>query len=138
MLPAISFLVRLLTPALSGVNFTRSEIVRMEVVMRKLVALVFLAVCCTIPALDGSQKPIPPGVREADKQSNKPLDPPLIEAPGADPARLKQEADELAQLSAEIPSDLARVARGQLPKDLTAKLKRIEKLAKHLRNELSR
>ena len=53
-----------------------------------------------------------------------------------DPAKLKQEADELAQISAGVPSDLARVAHGQLPKDLADKLKRIEKLAKHLRNEL--
>ncbi len=54
-----------------------------------------------------------------------------------DPAKLKHEADELAQLSAGVPSDLAKVAHGQLPKDLADKLKRIEKLAKHLRNELS-
>jgi hypothetical protein len=42
----------------------------------------------------------------------------------------------LAQLAAGVRSDLARVAHGQLPKDLADKLKRIEKLAKHLRNEL--
>ena len=54
-----------------------------------------------------------------------------------DPVKLRQEADELAQLSAGLPSDLAHVAHGQLPKDLAEKLKRIEKLARHLRSELS-
>lgn len=105
--------------------------------MRKLVALVFLATCCAIPAMNGSQRPIPPGVREADKQTNKPLEPPLSATLGTEPAKLKQEAEELAQLSAGVPSDLARVAHGQLPKDLAEKLKRIEKLAKRLRNELT-
>jgi hypothetical protein len=105
--------------------------------MRKLVAFVFLATSCAIPAMNGSQRPIPPGIREADKQTNKPLDPPLTGTPGTDPAKLKQEADELAQLSAGVPSDLARVARGQLPKDLADKLKRIEKLARNLRNQLT-
>jgi hypothetical protein len=106
--------------------------------MRRLIALLFLAVLCAGPVTSGRQgRPIPPGIREADKQTNKPLDPPLIAQPGLDPAKLKQEADELAQLSAGLPSDLAQVAHGQLPKDLADKLKRIEKLAKHLRSELS-
>lgn len=105
--------------------------------MRKLVTLVFFLACCAIPAMNVSQRPIPPGVREADKQTNKPLEPPLTGTSSPDPAKLKHEADELAQLSAGVPSDLVKVAHGQLPKDLADKLKRIEKLAKHLRNELS-
>src|SRR5260370_39966 len=109
--------------------------------MRKpFLSLILIALCSFLPssANPGSQRrPVPPGLREGKKQINKPLDPPLIETPGPDPAKLKQEADELAQLSAGIPPDLARVAHGQLPKDLADKLKRIEKLAKHLRNELS-
>jgi hypothetical protein len=77
-------------------------------------------------------------VKEADKQVNKPLEPSLAATPNKpDLAKLKQEADELAQLSAGIPSQLELVAHGQLPKELTEKLKRIEKLAKHLRSELS-
>jgi hypothetical protein len=54
-----------------------------------------------------------------------------------EPAQLKQEADELAQLAAWIPSQLGLMAQGQLPKDLAEKLKRIEKLAKHPRTEIS-
>jgi len=106
--------------------------------MRMLIAFLSLVFFGLVPETIREQaRPIPPGIREADKQTNKPLEPPLTGTPGTDPAKLKREADELAQLSAGVPSDLARVARGQLPKDLTDKLKRIEKLAKHLRSELT-
>lgn len=106
--------------------------------MRILIAFLFLVSIGLVPETIAEQsRPIPPGIREADKQTNKPLEPPLSGTPGTDPAKLKQEADELAQLSAGVPSDLARVAHGQLPKDLSDKLKRIEKLAKNLRNQLA-
>jgi hypothetical protein len=110
----------------------------MEVLMRMLIAFLSLAIFCLLPETTGGQgRPIPPGIREADKQTNKPLDPPVGGTPRLDTAKLKQEADELAQLSAGVPSDLSRVAHGQLPKDLADKLKRIEKLAKNLRNQLT-
>ena len=106
--------------------------------MRMLIALSSLAFLCVTPeATEGQARPIPPGIREADKQTNKPLDPPLESTPRIDTAKLKQQADELAQLSAGVPSDLARIAQGQLPRDLTDKLKRIEKLAKTLRSQLA-
>lgn len=107
--------------------------------MRKPVTLLLLAFYCLIPAMGRSQRPIPPGIREADKQSNKPLDPPISPVPNAfDPAKLKQEAAELAQISAEVPEGFSLVAKGQIPKDLADRLKRIEKLAKHLRSEITR
>ena len=82
-------------------------------------------------------RPIPPGVREADKQTNAPVEAPKETKPkGADLAKLKQEADELAKLSAGIPAQIAMVNQGQMPKDLGEQLKRIEKLAKHLRSEV--
>ncbi len=83
-----------------------------------LIVFSFLSAFFLVPMVSGQQgRPIPPGIREAEKQSNKPLDPAMAAMPSApDPAKLKQEADELAQLSAGVPSDLARVARGQLPK----------------------
>jgi hypothetical protein len=110
----------------------------MEVLMRTLIVFLSLLFFGLVPETIREQgRPIPPGIREADKQSNKPVEPPLVGTPGTDTAKLKQEADELAQLAAGVRSDLARVAHGQLPKDLADKLKRIEKLAKHLRNELS-
>ena len=113
----------------------------MGVFMRMLIVFLSLAFIGLVPeAIEEQGRPIPPGIREADKQSNKPLEPlepPLAGTPGTDPAKLRQEADELAQLSAGVPSDLARVAHGQLPRDLADKLKRIEKLARNLRNQLT-
>ncbi len=54
-----------------------------------------------------------------------------------DPARLTREAKELADLSGEIPSLVDQVNKGVLSKDLNERLKRIEKLSKQLRRELS-
>lgn len=109
----------------------------MEVFMLRLVAFFALTVFCLIPTATREQgRPIPPGIREADKQTNKPLDPPLAGTPRLDTAKLKHQADELAQLSAGVPADITAITHGQLPKDLAEKLKRIEKLAKSLRNEL--
>ena len=106
--------------------------------MRILIVFLSLAFFGLAAETVGEQgRPIPPGIREADKQTNKPLEPPSTGTAGTDTAKLKQEADELAQLSARVPSDLAQVAHGQLPKDLADKLKRIEKLAKTLRNQLT-
>jgi len=110
--------------------------------MRKpfLTSLLLAVTLTSLPAKESGQRvrPIPPGVREADKQTNKSLDPPL--GPSAtvpDSEKLKREAEELAQLSAGIPSRVNLVAEGQLPKDLGDQLKRIEKLAKHLRSEVA-
>jgi hypothetical protein len=50
---------------------------------------------------------------------------------------LQQEADDLARTAQTIPSDVASVRRGTLPKDVIQKLKQIEKLSKHLRSELN-
>ena len=49
-----------------------------------------------------------------------------------------REAQELAYLSASIHADVDRVNRGLLSKDLVDKLKRVEKLSKQLRGELTR
>jgi hypothetical protein len=50
---------------------------------------------------------------------------------------LQQEAEELAQLAQSIPAEVEQVNHGVLPKDLNNKLKRIEKLSKHLRSDLT-
>jgi hypothetical protein len=102
---------------------------------------ILFAVClASFPSKECGQRgrPIPPGVREASKQTNKALDPPLEAGPVIpDPVKLRREADELAELSAGIPPRINLVAQGQLPKDLGDQLKRIEKLAKHLRSEVT-
>jgi len=54
-----------------------------------------------------------------------------------DLARLQKDADDLAETAKTIPTDIAGVRQGTLPKDIIEKLKRIEKLSKHLRRELN-
>ena len=43
---------------------------------------------------------------------------------GSDPARIKRDADELALLAQSIPQDVDQTAKGMLPKDPNAKLKK--------------
>ncbi|MGD1078545.1 MAG: hypothetical protein ABR881_09535 [Candidatus Sulfotelmatobacter sp.] len=54
-----------------------------------------------------------------------------------DLAQLQREADDLARAAQTIPSDVANVRKGMLPKDVIEKLKQIEKLSKRLRAELN-
>ena len=53
-----------------------------------------------------------------------------------DPDRLQREAKELLEISQSLQSDLQHVKQGLLAKDTVDKLKRVEKLSKHLRGEL--
>jgi len=67
-----------------------------------------------------------------------PFDPPVsFPKKVAARSQLRDEAAELAKLSAGIPERIDRVSHGQLPKELDGQLKRIEKLAKHLRSEVA-
>jgi len=66
------------------------------------------------------------------------LEPPIGPQPQKlDPVKLREEADELAKLADSMPSDVAQILQGKLPKDTADKLKRIEKLSKHLRGQLT-
>jgi hypothetical protein len=89
-------------------------------------------------------------VAPADPQSHNtfPTPPPSLdstasEKPEAAPthrvdlAQLQREADDLARTAQTIPSDVASVRKGMLPKDVIDKLKQIEKLSKRLRTELN-
>jgi cell division protein FtsB len=53
-----------------------------------------------------------------------------------DPAQLQREAQELLELSQSLQADIDSLNHNQMPKDMIEKLKRIQKLAKHLRGEL--
>ena len=110
--------------------------------MRKPFFLFIVLVLCLISSWskgNGQARPYPPGLHEGEKQINAPIEPPVVfKQKPVDPARLKQEAAELAKLSGAVPSQIDLVSQGQLPKDLTDRLKRIEKLAKQLRSEISR
>ena len=57
--------------------------------------------------------------------------------PHVDAVKVQHDAQELADLSASIPVDVNRANQGLLSKDLIDKLKRVEKLSKQLRGELT-
>jgi hypothetical protein len=85
-------------------------------------------------------RPIPPGIREADKLENREQVPPPVTGKGQplNPAQLQRDAQELVRLAQLIPSGIQQVEEGKLPKDLDGQLRRIEKLAKQLRREVIR
>jgi hypothetical protein len=58
--------------------------------------------------------------------------------PHVDPLELRREAGQVLELSKSIQSDFESVSRGLLPKDTIEKLKKIEKLSKHLRSQIER
>ena len=79
-----------------------------------------------------------PGYHRVERPLTVPLDSPIVFARNsADPAKLQQDAEELARLSAAIPAQISNVGQ-KLPKNLNDQLKQIEKLAKRLRSEISR
>ena len=99
-------------------------------------ALLFVSACL---AYSQSSHPIPPGVREGEQTiNNQQTEPPRPPSPRAtDPAKLKAEAAELRDLADGLPAAVDQVAKGMMPKDLGENLKKIEKLAKHLRSEVN-
>jgi hypothetical protein len=93
------------------------------------------------PLLFAQGRPIPPGLSQANQaeaQGERNVPPPLNQRPATDVAKLRREADELATLAQSVPPGVDQATRGILEKDLTEKLKRIEKLAKELRSEISK
>jgi hypothetical protein len=56
----------------------------------------------------------------------------------SDPMELRREAKQILELSRSVQLDIDSVNRGLLPKDTIDKLKRIEKLSKHLRSQVGR
>jgi hypothetical protein len=79
--------------------------------------------------------PPPPASMDPDHGKGAPDDPRMQRH--IDPMKLQQDADDLARAAQSIPSDVANVRRGTLPKDTIQKLKEIEKLSKRLRSELN-
>ena len=85
-------------------------------------------------------RPIPPGVVQGNQaviQGEKDVPPPLNQRASVDPAKLRHDADELASLAQSVPPAIDQTTKGVLSKDLSEKLKRIEKLAKQLRSQIS-
>jgi hypothetical protein len=88
-----------------------------------------------------AQRVRPAGQHEADKaesQFDKSIPAPAHQTLSVDITKLRQDAAELAALAQSIPPAVEQTTKGLLPKDLDQKLKRIEKLAKHLRSQIDR
>lgn len=125
----------------------------MRVRPRSSLAFVF-GFCCLFPAegsapflLGSASSPTPvltlPQIHQPTKQGNvaqmHPEEPAEAIQPKVtvDPAQLQREARELLELSQSVQPDIEAMAHGLHPKDTIEKLKRIQKLAKHLRGELA-
>jgi hypothetical protein len=105
--------------------------------MKKLVLLL-------LPVLFGLLvTPALPQTRNNFPKPPESMDPKTTTQTPATPSRhidleqLQREADDLARKAQSIPSDVASVRKGMLPKDVIEKLKQIERLAKRLRTELN-
>jgi hypothetical protein len=82
--------------------------------------------------------PRPPGIADGQKQIDKPLEPPPeVRNRRLNIDQVDAETQELQRLANALPPQIDQVTKGQIPKDLGENLKRIEKLAKHLRSEVS-
>jgi hypothetical protein len=90
----------------------------------------------SLPAMaQGHGWPRPP---EPAVSTQQPVGTPVKGVKGRfDAVQLQREARELSDLANSLPLDIEHVSHGLLPKDMMDKLKRIEKLSKHLRSEIT-
>jgi hypothetical protein len=108
--------------------------------MHKAFVLSFLPLLLlSFPASTQTRPPgFPKPPAPADRSSTAPdQPPPPIRRVHADPLQLQREAKEMLELSQSLQLDIEQVNHGLLPKDTIEKLKRIEKLSKHLRSEVA-
>jgi hypothetical protein len=87
------------------------------------------------PQLRKGGFPTPPEAADKSSSTTDTPRPPQRVHPEA--IQLERDARELSELSSTIPSDINQVNHGLLPKDTIQKLKRIEKLSKHLRTAVA-
>lgn len=105
---------------------------------------------CATPALAQGQPgiaPGAPGIEPPRLQPVPPRIPPDFQEPAGEKklqprrvyngAKAHQEAFELAFLANQIPDEVTKLDKNILPKDLIQKLKRIEKLSKQLRTQMT-
>lgn len=88
-----------------------------------------LALLMCVPAV--CQQGIPPMGRPVQWQHPTPEVSPEQHARG-----VQQDAQQLSELSSSIQEDLQKLQKGMLTKDLHDKLKKMEKLAKRLRQDM--
>ena len=95
-----------------------------------LLATIGLLLAVSAAAQVGS-KPVPPGIRAADKaqeKSDQGIEPPSASPHKPSNAELMQQADELLSLAQRVHSDVHQATQGLMAKDLRDELKRLEKL----------
>jgi hypothetical protein len=96
--------------------------------MKSSSACVSLLACCSLLlAQQSHRRPLPDIPPERSAPAKRTVD----------LAQVKLEANELATLAQSIPRNVEGVGKGLLPKNLDHKVKRIEKLSKQLRRDLS-
>jgi hypothetical protein len=86
-----------------------------------------------------TSRPLPPAqvaANQATRQAEK-VEPPANPTRTMSADDVLQQADELASLAQQVRADTLQATRGVLAKDMKDKLKRIEKLSKKLREELT-
>jgi len=90
-------------------------------------------------ALSQTATPIPPGHTAANRATRNAenVEAPATPVQNVTAAQVLQQADELATLAQQVRADTELATHGLLAKDLKDKLKRIEKLSKRLREELT-
>jgi hypothetical protein len=77
--------------------------------------------------------PTPPQTMDPESKDRPEPSPTLR----ANLSQMQRDADDLARTAQTIPSDVANIRKGMLPKDVIEKLKQIEKLSKRLRTQLN-
>ena len=104
----------------------------------------FLAFLMLICAIIASSQSVPPGAPLPRIDAPPGIFLPRTPEQGAtlsrtrvDPVELKTEAEELLRLSQSIQTEIEQFNRGVLNKDAIGKLKRMEKLSKRLRGQMS-
>ena len=97
---------------------------------------IFLTVGALISGSSGQHRrgyPIPPPPAVPD---GPPSPDPRATASRLDIVTIEREAKEMAALASTIPGDVEQLKKGLLPSSALDKLKRIEKLSKHLRGRI--
>lgn len=100
-----------------------------------LLSLPVLFALLVTPALPQTRNNYPKPPESMDPQNTGQV--PATTSRRVDLLQLQRDADDLARKAQSIPSDVASVRKGMLPKDIIEKLKQIEKLSKRLRTQLN-
>lgn len=104
----------------------------------RLLAFGSLLLFVLVPAATSQRPTRLPGLRDLERfETAHPTEPPMEFPRHFDTTQLQRDASQLAQLAQSVPADVNQAAKGVFPKDMIEKLKKIEKLSKHLRTELT-